>query len=837
MCALVAPLISWPLVVLALASSPRPVVERGGRAQLSEAATIARPAEQPSMSSKDAFSQEDAESMVMMTTRADALEQEQRRAMRRVRPMDAFRQIKHNEFLPPVATSLIRSELRHILLFVMTYLEQTPGLEQVSMYTTGGFVRDLLLGRGSDDLDLTLDLRSCPPGMTIDSVVEGMPAFAERLCAVDSVIGASCAVASAEIVTAMSATSRSKAVDAAQVSMTMASGEALTVDLMPTIAAEMYDAHDRIPRREGRGTALQDSLRRDLTANSIFLEIVRDPLSLLAADADGGLLLAEPTETEPTETEPTGDMPRSGLAAVQRQRGTLAAGPLAGSRSLGANLASILQLQLQTAASPPAAVFPTPGLRFRLLDFHSGLDDLRAGVLRAPYDPDAQAEAVWAALNLTDAERDTFFDALCGQSEADLQVLWWVKSLRDDPLRLVRTLRFAATLQFRVHGSFWRAVPLCCAALRTKVSGPRKTAELRKIAKAGLPPLLDFFEIAFAGNAGLRTADGGSVAFGDSLFGGPPLEGEQLEESLSVTNGFTPEAMREMARALPAGLGADAQLGAVLTAAVVACDLRANGPCTARFGDADLQALGLGESALEAACVLAGPPCYEGHCEDDEMSDEQMGACLDISRAEVERACAGLQASTQTTQAAVGSLRVASSLLGTPRPLGHHALFAAAGGFGEDFAPADAADFAATLRMWELFKLDPAQARRRLEVGSSFVLALLRTRCAPSTVRRLEERVRLLSAAGPSLRGQAIAEVEGVPPHLRGQLMAMLHVLCRVRGEAPELHTAEQVSAYLEVKCGGLLTRLRAEWWDEATGEPRPEYTKHAIASWLHESQ
>ena len=50
-----------------------------------------------------------------------------------------------------------------------------------------------------------------------------------------------------------------------------------------------------------------------------------------------------------------------------------------------------------------------------------------------------------------------------------------------------------------------------------------------------------------------------------------------------------------------------------------------------------------------------------------------------------------------------------------------------------------------------------------------------------------------------------------MPPHLRGLLIAQLHVLCRLRGEAPELHTPEQVREYLERR-GGLLEGLRAAW-------------------------
>eukprot|EP00966_Prymnesium_polylepis_P077556 1796840-Prymnesium_polylepis.1 len=305
-----------------------------------------------------------------------------------------------------------------------------------------------------------------------------------------------------------------------------------------------------------------------------------------------------------------------------------------------------------------------------------------------------------------------------------------------------------------------------------------------------MPALLDFFDLAFAGFAGF----GEAVAFGDSLFGGPPPEGEAEPERISVTQGFHPHAMRAVADSLPASSSADVQLGAVLAAAIVACDLRHNGPCTAAS---------LGDIELDAACILAGPPC-DGVCEDVIDADEQMAACLRISLAEVERACAGLQASIEMRQAAEEPMRLAASLLRPARPLGQHALLAAAvapdaaaaargGGLGDaDLEPASAAEFAALQRLWELLKLDPAQAKRQLAVGPGFVLALLGTRCAPSTVRRLEEQMRLLSAAGPRINGKAVAETEGVPPHLRGQLISQLHVLCRLRGEAPELSTATQ---------------------------------------------
>ena len=60
------------------------------------------------------------------------------------------------------------------------------------------------------------------------------------------------------------------------------------------------------------------------------------------------------------------------------------------------------------------------------------------------------------------------------------------------------------------------------------------------------------------------------------------------------------------------------------------------------------------------------------------------------------------------------------------------------------------------------------------------------------------------------LSGRAVAKLPEVPPHLRGQIISAIHVLCRLRGERPTLETPEQLRAYLE-GCGGLLTKLGEE--------------------------
>ena len=182
-----------------------------------------------------------------------------------------------------------------------------------------------------------------------------------------------------------------------------------------------------------------------------------------------------------------------------------------------------------------AAVASAADLQFVLLDFHGGIEDVSTRVLRAPVPRDASLEFVYAAAVITprdmelaaqlglnptaseaggaegeeeaagmDApvERSAAVDREAADVETRqqlIQTLWWGKMLREDPLRLLRALRFSATLGFRLHHSFWAAAPFALqpGALDTKVSHTRKLSELYKMAKAGPAKLVDFFAIVF----------------------------------------------------------------------------------------------------------------------------------------------------------------------------------------------------------------------------------------------------------------------------------------------------------------------------------------------------
>ena len=154
--------------------------------------------------------------------------------------------IAHEASLPRLMSRrLISDRARLIFAFVLEYVGDAELGLDADVYASGGYVRDLLLGRISNDLDISLCLARCPPGVTIGTLAAGMPEFARRR--------PDLAVEMVSVVGALSDTAREKRMDAAQVCLTIC-GESVLVDLMPTSGAESYDAASRVPRREPRGT-------------------------------------------------------------------------------------------------------------------------------------------------------------------------------------------------------------------------------------------------------------------------------------------------------------------------------------------------------------------------------------------------------------------------------------------------------------------------------------------------------------------------------------------------------------------------------------------------------
>lgn len=664
-------------------------------------------------------------------------------------------ELSHNTLLPRSLIDRVPQREKLILAFVLAFLEAQRLPAQ--LLVNGGYVRDLLLGKQPDDLDLSLCLRECPPEVTLATVMDGMHAFAMSRPELE--------ISTVQIATILSDVSKDKNVDTAKAHLGVGSPPIkVEVDFMPTIGEETYDDSDRVPMRDVRGTPEQDALRRDLTIGAMLLEVT-------PADGSSGLA------------------PREAAEALQ----------------------------------------------WRLLDFYGGLADLRKRVLRSPYPHDRSAALVWAevmrspaeqrlatqlSIVLSDAAAPAAPDAAPaaapdaaapdaaasspsplsprpGEELWVLQVVWWVKVLRDDPLRVLRALRFAAKLNFDLHPSFWSSVPFALASLQSKVAGARKSTELVKIAKAGRPALLDFLSVAF-GTPLPAPADQPLVCLAPALFGGANAKGEA--KFLSACDGFDAKAMRAATAALPSTLSAEETLGACLAAATYSCEM----PPLCR--------LSVGGDGGGASCV---DEPYDA-ADKDTATAVAAGAALE----EVSAACDGLGASNEIRQGAETPLACVKALLQPPQPQGQHALFGQACGappavlgLGGDASEVSASEFAALVHLWDTLKLDKIeQGKRPTGYLPAFALSLAQSRCDPATAARLEARLAVLSAPGPQISGKSLLGVEALPPHMRGGLVSQMHVLCRLRGEPEQLMTSEQLVAYLG-RCGGLLDKLEEEWY------------------------
>ena len=226
------------------------------------------------------------------------------------------------------------------------------------------------------------------------------------------------------------------------------------MDLMPTIGSEEYDASGRVPMRDSRGTASQDSLRRDLTIGAMLVHVTR-PERPYVADARAVAVATD-----------AGGFSAAGLAATDTN-------------------------SKRTVARAAAAA--AADLVFTLLDYHGGIEDVYSRLIRAPYPAERPAAQVWeqAMRSTRDRERARRLGLEPSSSDeaeverAKLRVLWWIKALREDPLRVIRALRFTATLGFRLHASFGTAASFALdGAAWDKISSARAPSRIDRVLRA-----------------------------------------------------------------------------------------------------------------------------------------------------------------------------------------------------------------------------------------------------------------------------------------------------------------------------------------------------------------
>jgi hypothetical protein len=165
-----------------------------------------------------------------------------------------------------------------------------------------------------------------------------------------------------------------------------------------------------------------------------------------------------------------------------------------------------------------------------------------------------------------------------------------------------------------------------------------------------------------------------------------------------------------------------------------------------------------------------------------------------------------------------------------------------------------AQQLATMVHLWDVLRLDPSSARRRkpapdpqlvvaLLIAAAVVISSSNSSSTPNAplpfweeateaVRGIQADLLLLSpsssgegrraaaSVGPQpeeccLLGSSVAGLPEVPPRLRAQMMAAIHVLTRLRGDAPTIETSDDLRAYLQSDCDGLLTKLTKEWGEE----------------------
>ena len=133
------------------------------------------------------------------------------------------------------------------------------------------------------------------------------------------------------------------------------------------------------------------------------------------------------------------------------------------------------------------------------------------------------------------------------------------------------------------------------------------------------------------------------------------------------------------------------------------------------------------------------------------------------------------------------------------------------------------------VHMWDTLKLEKwLIGKAGAGYHPQFIVSLAGARASGKTRTALSERLeRLLTAEGVAINGKALVGLPKIPPPLRGLVISQLQVLTRLRGDGPslgELSKADQLEAYLEERCGGLLTKLYGEWYEDGGKQLRPAY-------------
>jgi tRNA nucleotidyltransferase/poly(A) polymerase len=618
-------------------------------------------------------------------------------------------EISHNTVLPPTLQQNIPNAECTILSFILRYLER----QQVAapLLIVGGYVRDLLLGKVPDDLDLAICLAECSEQINVSLLVDGMPAFAlehpEYL------------VKEIRVTTILSDESKAKQLDTAKcnfdviVDTVAGTVKRIEVDIMPTIGEEIYSEHSRVPVRNERGTIVEDTLRRDLTIGALLLEVQHR------------------TSTSNTPTNP------------------------------------------QTTNFNHT-------LTMRMLDHYGGVKDLDRGILRSPVPHSntlasvgLEERVLYSVAPEGGGSRPndiTLGSALgiVGRGDGDLltqQKLWWIKVLRDDPLRTLRCLRFAAKFNFEIHTSFWSAVPFSENVLRNKVAGNRKLQEMLKIAKmkSNGNALCRFFTSIFSHR--YLTYNGLHRVLAPDVLGGVPTPDTKSTFidahgvcALPAVSSFDTERFAYVCQHMSpfsdatkdtvASCSSDENLGAYLAAAVACAQFEA----MSSAGETKLVSQ---QQAATTTAVLAP---------------------TDL----VECCCDGLASSKATRTTGVGILAAYSELRA-------HLLLDSTANEKQTLTSsfAKSAEMSSwSFNLYLLVHKYGSLSKRSLveDLKMESIMSLLETSSLTNASLVREKYTQLLSSGCLVISGKALADIPLVPRHLYSQVLQRIKVLIMLKG-------------------------------------------------------
>jgi len=629
----------------------------------------------------------------------------------------------------------------------------------VDLYVGGGYVRDLLLGRISPDLDLSINLSNLNRRQQEgdgDDVEEGATiavmdvlANMKEFCKSSS-IGRELGITSVSVTDNCSIIAREKCIDAVCVELEFMGGEGevgevISVDVLPTIGREVYTDGDRVPIRDGTGgSAEEDSVRRDLTIGSLLLHV--------------------------TTASSLGNNGRDDAAQVENKVPGM----------LDDDIDDLDDLQLI------------------LLDYHGGIEDLSTRTLRCPTPKDATLADCWDRLIVTPEDRELALSiglvpplspssssiskdgTMINDNYGDrtkIRALHWAIALRDDPYRLLRTLRFSVTLGFRIDPTFYIAAPFALlqssstsydSAFLSKVSHTRKIDELRKV--AAVTGSIAFWEIIMrpwvVGGYALRDGFLNSDALRARAAGGNG-DGEE------VVGVMDSKRVQRLTPRIPNSLSIDGRVGVALVIALYGAEIVNNSD-----DDVDKPLLSSSSSPPKASSSSS-------------TIDDRLARMEYL----VTAACDGLSTPNTIRRAALRPLSIARRLIipegGMNGVNGVDILMARAVPWpnlpSEPVSMVERAKrFQTMVRMWDALRLDPKfrndgknDVREDAEVDPGWIVGLIAAAaadCRPRTTTAVNGGGRLNNDEGEE-QGRVGGSREETPEHTVRRLEADLGLL------------------------------------------------------------